>query len=54
MRCPRGALALGVKLYAEPALTDVAGLPLIVGSPPTEGCETVMVKAGSEAVCVHR
>ena len=49
---PSGSLALGVKLYAAPAFTDVAGLPPIVGGPPTEGCETVMVKAGSEAVCV--
>jgi len=49
---PSGSLALGVKLYSEPALTDVAGLPLIVGGPPTAGWETVIVKAGKDAVSV--
>jgi hypothetical protein len=28
---PLGSVVEGVKLYAEPAVTDVAGVPLIVG-----------------------
>jgi hypothetical protein len=47
---PAGSLALGVKLYAEPALTDVAGVPVIAGGPLPESADTVMVKAGSEVL----
>ena len=49
---PSGSLALGVKLYAEPELTDVAGLPLIVGGASVTGADTVMVNAGNEVVRV--
>jgi hypothetical protein len=48
--CPSGSLAPGVKLYAEPTVTDVAGLPLIVGGPST--ALTVSVNVGSEAASV--
>jgi hypothetical protein len=41
-----------VKVYAEPAFTDASGLPLIVSSPLPETAETVIVKAGKEAVSV--
>ena len=44
-----GSLAVGVKLYAEPALTAVVGTPLIVGFASTGSTETVTVKAGSES-----
>jgi hypothetical protein len=30
---PLGSLAVGWKLYGEPAITDVAGVPLITGAP---------------------
>ena len=50
--CPSGSLAPGVKLYVEPALTVVAGVPLIVGGPSGGSGETVMVNAGKEAVSV--
>ena len=45
---PSGSLALGVKLYAEPTFTDVAGFPLMVGGWSTGACETVIVKAGKD------
>ena len=50
--CPSGSAAVGVKLYAEPAVTDVAGVPRIVGGPSTGCVETVTVKAASEALAV--
>jgi hypothetical protein len=46
--CPSGSLAPGVKLYSEPTVTEVAGLPLIVGG-PSAAAMTVSVNAGSEA-----
>ena len=49
---PCGSVAVGVKLYAEPAVTAVAGVPRIVGGPSTDCAETVMLKAGSEALAV--
>src|SRR5450631_3609816 len=50
--CPCGSLAVGVKLYAEPTVAEVAGVPLIVGGPSPVDAETIMVKAASEAVAV--
>ena len=53
---PLGSVVLGVKLYAVPAVSDVAGLPLIVGGDdggggvPPAGAETVMENAASEAL----
>jgi hypothetical protein len=48
---PLGFVVVGVKLYAAPAVTEVAGEPLIVGGglPPPELAITAIVKAGSEA-----
>lgn len=45
---PDGSLAVGVKEYAVPAVTLVAGVPEIVG--PEAPDTTVIVKAGSEAL----
>ena len=50
--CPCGSVAVGLKLYAVPAVTAVAGVPLIVGGPSAACAATVIVKAGSEALAV--
>ena len=49
---PSGSLALGVKLYADPAMTVVAGSPPMVGGASVGAADTVTVNAGSEVVRV--
>ncbi len=50
---PLGSVVEGVKLYAEPAVTEVGGLPLMVGGPlPPELAVTVIEKLGNEAELV--
>src|SRR5687767_6917653 len=52
---PSGSLATGVKLYALPAVTLVAGVPVMVGARfvgGVVGALTVMLKAGSEVVAM--
>lgn len=54
-RSPLGSLAVGVKAYALPTRTDVAGDPEMVGAPFEDGSDVgggvvVMVKAGNRAV----
>ena len=46
---PCGSLANGVKLYCEPASTQEAGVPEIVG-PVLAAAKTAIENAGSEAV----
>ena len=48
---PLGSVVVGVKLYALPAITEVGGVPLMVGGPPPppELAFTVIEKLGSEA-----
>src|SRR5580700_6510773 len=48
---PLGSVVAGVKLYAVPALTWVAGVPLIVGG-GLAGDVTAMLNAGSLALRV--
>jgi hypothetical protein len=47
---PLASLAVGVKLYAVPACTDVAGDPPITGAVGGVPFTTVMENAGSQAV----
>ena len=48
---PLGSVVVGVKLYAEPAVTEAAGVPLIVGG-GLLAAFTVIEKLGSEALLV--
>ena len=47
---PLGPDAVGVKLYTEPAVTPVGGVPEMVGGLAGLGLETVMLKAASALV----
>jgi hypothetical protein len=47
---PLGSVVVGVKLYAEPAVTVAGGLPLMVGG--LLAAFTVIEKLGSEALLV--
>jgi hypothetical protein len=55
---PLGSVVLGVKLYAEPAVTDVPGVPAIVGGAGGGGgvfvvpAVTAIAKEDSEALLV--
>ena len=49
---PFGSLAVGVKAYALPAVTERVGEPLIVGGGLLEAALTAIEKTGSDAVAL--